>query len=144
VSGSRFRIVICRGPDCGDKRGSRDLRACFAKEAADLGASHLIELDWWSCFGRCSQGPNVLVRPVPTRPESFLSAPATRGPRTALYNGVTITSDAVRRIIQSHVIQGILLPDLVRAPEAKYPPTAPLGTKPADPGKGGGDGGESR
>lgn len=145
----RYRIVICRGPDCGDKRGSAALHGAFADAARALDITARCDLDWHSCFGRCSQGPNVLVRLAPTRPDPLLAAPPTRGPGTALYSGVT--AEIARSILQSHVISGIILADFVRPPEAQIQPAGtpvtPLGRKPANPGRNdpsGENGGESR
>jgi (2Fe-2S) ferredoxin len=139
--GRRYRIVICRGADCGAKRNSRSLQPVFAQEARALGIERAVDIDWHSCFGRCSQGPNVLVRLLTGRPEPLLAAPVTRGPGTALYNGVT--PESARRILEVHVIQGTIVRDLVRPPEAAL---VPARTK--DPGSGndpsGENGGESR
>lgn len=68
VSERRYRIVVCRGPDCGDRRDSASVHAAFGRALAEAGLGARCELDWQSCFGRCSQGPNVLVREVVAAP----------------------------------------------------------------------------
>lgn len=120
VSERRFRIVVCRGPECGDKRDSQAVHAALAEAIAAAGVGPRCALDWQSCFGRCSQGPNVLVREV------VAAAPArvgladlpTRlggGPRTAtaLYNRVAPVHAA--EIVASHVGRGVMLRHLVEA-----------------------------
>ncbi len=112
----RFRIIVCRGPECGDKRDSRAIHAAFADQVAARGLGRRCELDWQSCFGRCSQGPNVLVREVPATaqpPPRFALAdlPPSRGggPRlaTALYNRLDPVK--VVEIVASHLAHGTIV-----------------------------------
>src|ERR1044071_1738841 len=105
----RFRIVICRGPECGDRRGSSGLYEVFRSALEAHAARDRTELVWQSCFGRCTQGPNVLVREVltetgPTIGTGFATLPGPRG-TTALYNRVDSTR--VERIVVQHVTRGI-------------------------------------
>lgn len=104
-----FRISICRGPECGDRRGAAALGAACEQSLARHGLRAAAEIAWQSCFGHCSQGPNVLVRDMSTQPahqimgvigSGFATAPGPRGV-TALYNLV----DAARldTIISEHV-----------------------------------------
>lgn len=118
----RFRIVVCRGPECGDKRDSQAVQEAFVHAIAAAGAGDRCQLEWQSCFGRCSQGPNVLVREVPpaqpaaARPRFALAdLPASRGggPRlaTALYNHVLPVNAA--EVVDSHVLRGVVVTRLV-------------------------------
>ncbi len=120
MSVRRFRIVVCRGPECGDKRNSQAVHAAFVRDIAAAGAGDRCQLEWQSCFGRCSQGPNVLVREVPsavpTKPRFTLAdLPATRGggPRlaTALYNHVAPVNAA--EVVASHVLRGVVVSRLI-------------------------------
>jgi (2Fe-2S) ferredoxin len=127
----KWRIIVCRGPECGVKRGSAALATAFAAAARELGLENRIELTWQSCFGRCRQGPNVLVRLAPTAPARSLLAtlPAGPGQGAALYNDVHV--DDVRRILESHVGRGIMVRELILRPDAAVVPrstTAPGGT----------------
>lgn len=120
----RFRIVVCRGPECGDKRDSASVHAAFARELAATGTADRCQLEWQSCFGRCSQGPNVLVREITaaaaqSRPRFALAdLPAARGggPRmvTALYNHVAPVN--VPEVIASHVLRGVVVHRLIERP----------------------------
>jgi (2Fe-2S) ferredoxin len=75
----RYSILVCRGPECGGNRGSsaiydelrRELVARGLLDAGGPGApgapggrTGAVALGWQSCFGRCTQGPNALVREV--------------------------------------------------------------------------------
>ena len=118
----RYRVVVCRGPECGEQRGSAALHAAFLRHARELGLESRIEMGWQACFGRCRQGPNVLVRIAPTTPPKTLLATPPSGPgqNAALYNGVT--EGDVGKILQSHVARGIIVRELVLRPDAFHPP----------------------
>jgi (2Fe-2S) ferredoxin len=114
----RFRIVICRGPECGDLRGSAVLQEAFACALDAHGVRDRAELVWQSCFGRCTQGPNVLVREVltvepPALGTGFATLPGPRG-STALYNRM----DAARseRVVAQHVVGGQIVRELIEPP----------------------------
>jgi len=117
VAGRRYRIVICRGPECGDRRGSAILHEVFRSAVEAHGVRQRTEVAWQSCFGRCTQGPNVLVREIltaePTLGTGFATLPGPRG-TTALYNRV----DPVRceRIVSQHVVEGQIVREFVERP----------------------------
>jgi (2Fe-2S) ferredoxin len=121
VAGRRYRIVICRGPECGDRRGSALLHEVFRSTLEGYHVRERAELVWQSCFGRCTQGPNVLVREVvaavpgaaPSLGTGFATAPGPRG-TTALYNHVDPTR--VDRIVTEHVVGGRVARELVERP----------------------------
>jgi (2Fe-2S) ferredoxin len=102
----RFAVTVCRGPECGDRRGSRVIYDLFKERIEARGLAARCELRWQSCFGRCSQGPNVLVREI-----TGSDAPPGSTPATALYNGVT-TVDA-DEIVERHLEAG----SIVRSPD---------------------------
>ena len=115
----RFRIVICRGPECGDRHGSAALLEAFQGELAAHGAQAHTELAWQSCFGRCTQGPNVLVREIltgeaaPTLGTGFATLPGPRG-ATGLYNRVD--GQRVARIVSAHVMGGQIVREYIERP----------------------------
>ena len=133
----RYRVVVCRGPECGERRGSASLQECFLRHARALGMEGQIEMGWQACFGRCRQGPNVLVRLAPATPPRTLLATPPSGPgqNAALYNGVR--EEDVAKILQSHVGRGIIVRELVLKPDAIASPTSPSNqteaTQPAQP-----------
>jgi (2Fe-2S) ferredoxin len=112
----RYRIIVCRGPECGERLGSHAIHAAFVAALRLRGLDGRVDLGWQSCFGRCRQGPNVLVRPVSAHESRFLVAAAPlSGPGTALYSGVT-PRDALR-IVDEHVVGGRIVRDLIKRPE---------------------------
>ena len=72
---------------------------------------------WQSCFGRCTQGPNVLVREVsadaPQIGSGFATAPGPRG-ATALYN--RMDEERVERVVVEHVVGGRIVREFVERP----------------------------
>jgi (2Fe-2S) ferredoxin len=132
VARRRFKIVICRGPECGDCRGSAELAPAFqAALERHVGAGPTglaeVELEWQSCFGRCSQGPNVLVRELipppaggPRLGTGFATVPGPRG-ATALYNGVD--AEKAERIVTEHVVGGRIIRELIELPKVALPST---------------------
>jgi len=114
----RYRIIICRGPECGDRRGSAGLHEVFRSALEATAARAETELVWQSCFGRCTQGPNVLVREIltvaaPTLGSGFATAPGPRG-STALYNRVD--SGRVERIVGQHIGEGTIIREFIERP----------------------------
>ncbi|MEJ7601427.1 MAG: hypothetical protein WKG01_26220 [Kofleriaceae bacterium] len=78
----------------------------------------LTELVWQSCFGRCTQGPNVLVREIltaepPSITGTFATLPGPRG-TTALYNRVD--SFRAEHIVAAHVMNGQIVREYVERP----------------------------
>ena len=59
----RFQILVCDGPSCGLCLGSEELldyiHERVARSESLRGRVHAINL---TCFGRCDEGPNLLVR----------------------------------------------------------------------------------
>jgi (2Fe-2S) ferredoxin len=112
----RFKILVCRGPECGDKRFSRDVHAEIVRAVRVRGLDGRIVLDWQTCFGRCRVGPNVMVRKMRPGEDPVLEAIVPRwGCEATLYNGVRPAD--VTRIIEEHVGQGRVLQDLIRKAE---------------------------
>jgi (2Fe-2S) ferredoxin len=114
----RFKILICRGPECGDRHGSAALHGVFVDALVVHEASERVELVWQSCFGRCTQGPNVLVREVtealaPALGSGFATVPGPRG-ATALYNRVD--AQRVAHVVAEHVVGGQIVRAYIERP----------------------------
>ena len=96
-----------------------------------LDARERTELVWQSCFGRCTQGPNVLVREVvadqPTLGTGFATLPGPRGV-TALYNRM----DALRvdRVVIQHVNGGQIVREYIERPGILH--SVPVGSRQKD------------
>jgi (2Fe-2S) ferredoxin len=93
------------------------LHEAFTEALERHGARDLAECTWQSCFGRCTQGPNVLVRElVPNQPVlgSGFATPPARAGVTALYN--RIDHARVDRVVVEHVKSGQIIRDFIERP----------------------------
>jgi (2Fe-2S) ferredoxin len=110
-----YQIRVCRGPECGDRRGSRAVYDALRAGLEARGLRAKADLGWQSCFGRCSQGPNVLVRDVTPEATSVDGSAATPPLRvTALYNGVDVVH--VEEVVTEHIGRDVVVRALVRRP----------------------------
>ncbi len=103
----KYTILVCRGPECGDKRHSADVHAAFKHELAHvpLGGNEA-QLDLYACFGKCQRGPNVLVREIrPGENTRMLFLMPTASPNAFLYHRVDPRE--ARRIVEEHVARGL-------------------------------------
>ena len=102
----KYQILVCRGPDCGDRLHSADVHAALDRElkVCQLGGNE-VALGLYSCFGRCKKGVNVLVREVRANENArmFLFMP-TAGPGAFLYRAVR--PEEARRILEEHIAGG--------------------------------------
>jgi len=132
VAPRRFRVVICRGPECGDRRGSAVLHDAFKAAIDTHGVRDRCELAWQSCFGRCTQGPNVLVRELVDAPPQLGVGLATMpGPRgvTALYNHTDVSR--ADRIVEEHVGRAQIVREFVERPGIQ--PEGTVASRPKPP-----------
>jgi (2Fe-2S) ferredoxin len=97
--------MVCRGPECGDKRHSADVKEAFAQalQSCDL-VGNQVQLESYSCFGKCKRGVNVLVREIRQGESRMLLLMPAAGPGAVLYHGVQPIE--ARRIVDEHVVQG--------------------------------------
>jgi (2Fe-2S) ferredoxin len=128
----RFKVVICRGPECGDRRASSELHEVFRSALERHNAREGAELVWQSCFGRCTQGPNVLVREIvadqpPGLGTGFATLPGPRGV-TALYN--RMDAERVERVVTQHVIGGQVVREFIERPGILH--SVPVGSRQKD------------
>ena len=110
----KFQILVCRGPECGDKRHSADVHAALKHElqTVPLGGNEA-QLDLYSCFGKCQRGPNVLVRELrPGENTRMLFLMPTASPTAFLYHRVDPRE--ARRIIEEHVARGVPIVDFTK------------------------------
>ena len=115
--------------------------AAFVQSLGPLAAQ--VELGWQSCFGRCTQGPNVLVQelaqPRPGERQFLLATmPRGRAGRSALYNGVT--EPDVGEIVEQHIQRDQPVSRLIQPPArsaASYnAPSIPAAGDSKPPGQG--------
>jgi (2Fe-2S) ferredoxin len=110
----RLKILVCRGPECGDKRNSAAVHAEFVCQLAAppplAQAGVEVQLDWQSCFGKCQRGPNVMVRELRAGEDAFFQSFLVLGPGSALYN--MVRPSEVPRIVAEHVRGGKVVIEL--------------------------------
>lgn len=114
ASPKRYQILVCKGPECGDKRHSADVFDAFERELQSCPLDgNSAQLERYSCFGKCQKGVNVLVREMkPNENLRFILLMPTAGAGAYLYHFVT-PADA-RRIVTEHVAAGRPLLELTR------------------------------
>jgi (2Fe-2S) ferredoxin len=110
----KYTILVCRGPECGEKLHSADVHAALVRELRSCPlAGNQVAIDLFSCFGRCHSGVNVLVREMTTADNpTLLRLMPTAGGRAILYHRVQPTE--ARRILEEHVAQGRPLLDMTQ------------------------------
>jgi (2Fe-2S) ferredoxin len=102
----KYQILVCKGPDCGEKRRSIDILRSFESElkVCSLDGNE-VALEQYSCFGRCKRGPNVLVREIkPNENLRLILLMPSAAAGAFLYHGVR--PDECRRILEEHVRSG--------------------------------------
>ena len=103
----KVNVVVCRGPVCGDKRGSAALTAHLQATLAARDLAERVGVSEEICLGHCLRGPNVLVCDAED-PDGLLS------PRAILYNRMTVAD--LERVIDRHLVGGIAIRALTNLP----------------------------
>jgi (2Fe-2S) ferredoxin len=117
-------VLVCRGPECGEKRDSASVQHALASElrAQGIGAAQAT-LAWQSCFGQCRKGVNVLVRELRPGEDAFFLSFKAGGARSALYHGVGVGD--VARIVSQHVREGQPVTEFLERAPPPFGPTPP-------------------
>jgi (2Fe-2S) ferredoxin len=98
----RYLILVCRGPECGDKRHSADVHAELERALAQATLDgNQASVEGYSCFGKCERGVNVLVREVLPSDHPMRIKLMPQSGRVHLYHRVR--PDDVRRIVDEHI-----------------------------------------
>lgn len=105
----RLTVVVCRGPTCGEKRGSAALADRLAETIRARGLEDRVSLVDEYCLGHCLRGPNILVQEEGTA-EPFGGV---------LYNRMTV--DELDRVIEKHLVGGMAVRILMNRPPIKNP-----------------------
>jgi len=105
----RLTVVVCRGPTCGDRRGSGALAAHLAETVAARGLQERVHVVDEYCLGHCLRGPNILVQ------EEGAAEPF----GGVLYDRMTIAD--LDRVIEKHLVGGMAIRVLMNRPPIKDP-----------------------
>ena len=99
----RFQILVCDGPSCGITHESDRLVTLLkAGIAADPGLKTRCYVAAYNCFGRCSEGPNMFVRPLAPDEKGEVEPREVSGP--GFYPGVT--EEMATTILERHAGEG--------------------------------------
>jgi (2Fe-2S) ferredoxin len=115
----RYRVSVCRGPDC-TANGSN---AVFARAVDARQAERLLsrcELQRGGCYGLCHLGPNVVIRELtdgPVDPFSSEDFQLTYEPGETYY--WRMRPEDIARVMREHVGEGRVIAELVGNPEAE-------------------------
>ena len=102
-----MNVVVCRGPVCGDKRGSAALTAHLGASLIARNLQDRVTVSEEICLGHCLRGPNVLVSDADD-PDGLASS------RAILYNRMTV--DDLDRVVERHLVGGIAVRALTNLP----------------------------
>ena len=100
-------MVVCRGPVCGDKRGSAALTRHLKASLLARNLEDRVTVSEEVCLGHCLRGPNVLVSAADD-PDGLTSSSA------ILYNRMTVTD--LDRVVERHLVGGIAVRALTNLP----------------------------
>ena len=100
-------MVVCRGPVCGDKRGSAALTTHLKASLVARNLADRVTVSEEVCLGHCLRGPNVLVSAADD-PDGLTSSSA------ILYNRMTVTD--LDRVVERHLVGGIAVRALTNLP----------------------------
>ena len=109
----RLTVVVCRGPTCGDRRGSSALHARLEETIAARALGEQITLLRETCLGHCLRGPNILVCDT----DELRGEPALLGlgsPSAVLYNRMTVAD--LDRMVERHLLGGMVVRLLLNRP----------------------------
>lgn len=103
----KLTVVVCRGPTCGDNRGSAALAARLQETIRARGLEGRIRLVDEVCLGHCLRGPNIVVQEE-SDDVSFGGV---------LYNRMTL--EDLDRVIDKHLVGGMAVRILMNRPPVR-------------------------
>jgi (2Fe-2S) ferredoxin len=113
----RYRLAVCKGPDCRANGGDKVLQAAKAEVSAK-GLVARCEIYRGGCYGLCHQGPNVVVREEVGRVRDPLSREDFQlmgWPEEVYYARMTV--EGVARVVAEHVGQDCAVQSLRGVPD---------------------------
>jgi len=110
-------VIVCRGPVCGDRRGSAQLLAHARQRVEARGLADRVTVREEVCLGHCLRGPNILVAGGDPGLAGVGEAPGL----AVLYNHMTV--EDLDRVIERHVLGGMAVRALTNLPPLPNLPT---------------------
>jgi (2Fe-2S) ferredoxin len=112
----QLAVIVCRGPTCGDRRGSAALHARLEETIAARRLEERIALLSETCFGHCLRGPNILVC-AGSEVRGGATVPGPDTPSAVLYNRMTLAD--LDRVIDKHLLGGMVVRPLLNRPPVR-------------------------
>ena len=115
----RFTVMVCRGPTCGEARGSAELTAHLRATIAARRLEEQVTILEETCFGHCLRGPNILVYDTDEMKGTRVYGPGSDAPAAVLYNRMTVAD--LQKIVDRHLVGGMVVRPFLNRPPAKDP-----------------------
>ena len=111
----RLTVVVCRGPTCGERRGSAALEAHLRETIAARGLGDRVQVVDEYCLGHCLRGPNIMVQEEGEGGGAAVADPF----GGVLYDRMTIAD--LDRVVEKHLVGGMAIRVLMNRPPIKDP-----------------------
>ncbi|HET6147353.1 MAG TPA: (2Fe-2S) ferredoxin domain-containing protein [Polyangia bacterium] len=115
----RFTVMVCRGPTCGEARGSAALTARLHEMVSLRGLEAQVSVLEETCFGHCLRGPNVLVYDTDEASGRRVYGPESLTASAVLYNRMTISD--LEKVVERHLVGGMVVRPFLNRPPARDP-----------------------
>jgi (2Fe-2S) ferredoxin len=115
----RFTVMVCRGPTCGDARGSAALTARLHQMVALRELEEQVSVLEETCFGHCLRGPNLLVYDTDEASGRRIYGPSSPTASAVLYNRMTISD--LEKVVERHLVGGMVVRPFLNRPPTKDP-----------------------
>jgi (2Fe-2S) ferredoxin len=115
----RFTVMVCRGPTCGEARGSAALTERLHQMVEGRGLRGQVDVLEETCFGHCLRGPNILVYDTEEAGGARVYGPGLGAPSAVLYNRMSLPD--LERVVDRHLVGGMVVRPFLNRPPAKDP-----------------------
>jgi (2Fe-2S) ferredoxin len=115
----RFTLMVCRGPTCGEARGSAVLTARAREMVVARGLEEQVAVLEETCFGHCLRGPNILVYDTDEAAGARVYGPGSGATSSVLYNRMTVTD--LEKVVERHLVGGMVVRPFLNRRPAKDP-----------------------
>ena len=110
----RFRVLVCVGPTCGEKRGGLQILARMKELVADRGLEATVSVHRETCLGYCQWGPNLVVEAeAGPAPEAAGAAEADEASRIGAILYTALEPAEIGAVVDRHLAEGKIVWSLV-------------------------------
>jgi len=115
----RFTVMVCRGPTCGEARGSQALTARLHEMVERRGLGEQVAVLEETCFGHCMRGPNIRVYDTEEAGGARVFGPGLGAPSAVLYNRMTVAD--LEKVVDRHLVGGMVVRPFLNRPPTRDP-----------------------